>query len=137
MTYDWLDAPATAVADTARQLLGWLAVANGVTIRLTETEAYAGLGEDPASHAHRGLTSRNAAMFGPAGHLYLYRIYGLHTCANVTCGPAGQPAAVLLRAGQVVGGVDVARSRRSAAKRDVDLASGPARLVEALDALPG
>ena len=132
MTYAWLDAPATAVADTARQLLGWLAVANGVTIRLTETEAYAGLGEDPASHAHRGRTARNAVMFGPAGHLYLYRIYGLHTCANVTCGPAGQPAAVLLRAGQVVDGVDAARSRRPAAKRDIDLASGPARLVEAL-----
>ncbi|GID33358.1 DNA-3-methyladenine glycosylase [Paractinoplanes brasiliensis] len=133
MTYAWLDAPATAVADTARQLVGWLAVANGVTIRLTETEAYAGLGGDPASHAHRGRTSRNAAMFGPAGHLYLYRIYGMHTCANVTCGPAGQPAGVLLRAGEVVSGVDVARSRRPSAKRDIDLASGPARLVEALD----
>jgi len=132
VTYAWLDAPATAVADTARLLLGWLAVANGVTIRITETEAYAGLGGDPASHAHRGRTSRNAAMFGPAGHLYLYRIYGLHTCANVTCGPEGQPAAVLLRAGQVVCGADLARSRRPAAKRDVDLASGPARLVEAL-----
>jgi DNA-3-methyladenine glycosylase len=132
MTYAWLDAPATSVADTARRLLGWLAVADDVTIRLTETEAYAGLGGDPASHAHRGRTSRNAAMFGPAGHLYLYRIYGLHTCANVTCGPAGQPAAVLLRAGQVVSGVDVARSRRPAARRDADLASGPARLAEAL-----
>jgi DNA-3-methyladenine glycosylase len=132
MTYAWLGAPAAAVAETARTLLGWLAVANGVTIRITETEAYLGLGQDPASHAHRGRTARNAAMFGPAGHLYLYRIYGLHTCANVTCGPAGQPAAVLLRAGHVVHGVDLARSRRPAAKRDVDLASGPARFVEAL-----
>jgi DNA-3-methyladenine glycosylase len=132
MTYAWLDAPAAAVAETARTLLGWRAVANGVTIRITETEAYLGLGQDPASHAYRGQTSRNAIMFGPAGHLYLYRIYGLHTCANVTCGPTGQPAAILLRAGQVMHGADLARARRPAAKRDIDLASGPARLVEAL-----
>jgi len=132
MTYAWLGSPPAAVAETARTLLGWLAVANGVTIRITETEAYSGLGQDPASHAHRRKTSRNAAMFGPAGHLYLYRIYGMHTCANVTCGPTGQPAAVLLRAGQVLLGVDLARARRPAAKRDADLASGPARLVEAL-----
>ncbi|WP_071806315.1 DNA-3-methyladenine glycosylase [Couchioplanes caeruleus] len=132
MTYSWLDAPATEVAETARTLLGWLASANGVTIRITEVEAYSGLGEDPASHAHRGQTPRNAAMFGPAGRLYLYRIYGLHTCANVTCGPTGEAAAVLLRAGEVVDGVDLAHARRPAAKLSRELASGPARLVEAL-----
>ncbi len=129
--YSWLDAPGAAVADTARSLLGWRATANGVTIRLTEVEAYSG-SDDPASHAHRGLTARNKTMFGPAGFLYLYRIYGLHTCANVTCGSPGAPSAVLLRAGEVVSGVDLARSRRPAAKREHELASGPARLVQTL-----
>jgi DNA-3-methyladenine glycosylase len=132
VTYPWLDAPAAAVADTARTLLGWHATANGVTARLTEVEAYSGLGQDPASHAHRGPTPRNAVMFGPAGHLYLYRIYGMHLCANVVCGPAGQAAAVLLRAGEVVGGLDLARARRPAAKTDRDLAAGPAKLVQVL-----
>ena len=132
MTYGWLDAPATAVADTARTLLGWRATAHGVIVRITEVEAYSGGGQDPASHAHRGLTRRNVAMFGPAGHLYLYRIYGMHTCANIVCGQAGEAAAVLLRAGEVVERVDLARSRRPGAKLDRELASGPARLVESL-----
>ena len=132
VTYPWLDAPATAVADTARTLLGWHLTAHGVTVRLTEVEAYSGLGQDPASHAHRGRTPRNAVMFGPAGHLYLYRIYGMHLCANVVCGEDGIAAAVLLRAGEVVDGVDLARLRRPAVKVDRDLASGPAKLVQVL-----
>jgi DNA-3-methyladenine glycosylase len=132
VSYPWLDAPAEAVAGTARTLLGWHLTANGVTVRLTEDEAYSGLGQDPASHAHRGPTGRNAVMFGPAGHLYLYRIYGIHLCANIVCGPAGEAAAVLLRAGEVVGGLDVARSRRPPAKDDRDLAAGPAKLVQVL-----
>ena len=132
MIYPWLDAPAEAVADTARSFLGWQVSANGVTVRLTEVEAYSGLGQDPASHAHRGPTARNAIMFGPAGTLYLYRIYGLHTCANVVCGPEGHAAAVLLRAGEVVDGVGRARTRRPAARGDVDLAAGPAKLVQVL-----
>jgi DNA-3-methyladenine glycosylase len=69
--YAWLDLPATAVDEAARTLLGWRLTAGGVTVRLSEVEAYSGLGEDPASHAHRGLTGRNPVMFGPAGRLYV------------------------------------------------------------------
>jgi DNA-3-methyladenine glycosylase len=130
--YSWLDAPVEAVAATARTLLGWRLSANGVTVRLTEVEAYSGLGVDPASHAHRGLTNRNAVMFGPPGFLYVYQIYGMHFCANVVCGPAGQAAAVLLRAGVVVDGLEPARQRRPAARGDHDLASGPAKLMRVL-----
>jgi DNA-3-methyladenine glycosylase len=103
-----------------------------VTIRLTEVEAYAGTGEDPASHAHRGRTPRNAMMFGPSGHLYVYFTYGMHWCANVVCGPTGQAAAVLLRAGEVVAGVERAHARRPSARIERDLARGPARLALAL-----
>jgi len=104
--HTWLDLPATKVDSAARLLLGWRLTAHGVTVRLTEVEAYSGLGEDPASHAHRGRTARNAVMFGPAGRLYVYQIYGMHFCANVVCGEAGRAAAVLLRAGEVVTRVD-------------------------------
>lgn len=102
-----------------------------VAIRLTEVEAYEGA-EDPASHAFRGRTARTAVMFGPAGHLYCYFTYGMHWCANVVCGVDGVAAAVLLRAGEVVDGQGVARERRPAAHRDVDLARGPARLATCL-----
>jgi DNA-3-methyladenine glycosylase len=132
VTYPWLDAPAEAVADTARQLLGWQLTANGVTVRLTEVEAYSGLGSDPASHAHRGMTNRNAVMFGPAGFLYVYQIYGMHFCANVVCGETGVAAAVLLRAGAVVDGLDAACLRRPAASSDRDLAAGPGKLMQVL-----
>ncbi|PTA43900.1 DNA-3-methyladenine glycosylase [Micromonospora sp. RP3T] len=131
MTYPWLDAPAADIADTARTLLGWTVSANGVRVRLTEVEAYAGTGEDPASHAHRGPTPRNRVMFGPAGHVYVYFVFGMHWCANIVCGRDGEAAAVLLRAGAVVDGVDTARERRPRAS-DRDLARGPARLVTAL-----
>jgi DNA-3-methyladenine glycosylase len=130
--YAWLDAPAQNVAETARTLLGWHLTANGVTARLTELEAYSGLGADPASHAHRGPTNRNRVMFGPAGVLYVYQIYGMHFCANVVCGPAGEASAVLLRAGAVVDGLEVARQRRPAARSDAGLASGPAKLMQVL-----
>ena len=132
VTYTWLDAPATAVAQTARDLLGWELAANGVTVRLSEVEAYSGLGEDPASHAHRGMTGRNAVMFGPAGFLYVYQIYGLHFCANIVCGEPGVAAAVLLRAGEVTGGLETARQRRPAARNDRDLAAGPGKLMQVL-----
>jgi DNA-3-methyladenine glycosylase len=122
--YSWLRLPATAIDTAARELLGWRMTANGVTVRLTEVEAYSGLGEDPASHAHRGVTARNAVMFGPAGRLYVYQIYGMHFCANVVCGEEGKAAAVLLRAGEVVDGLETARQRRPAARKDRDLAAG-------------
>jgi DNA-3-methyladenine glycosylase len=120
------------VEPAARGLLGCTLSCGGVTVRLTEVEAYAGTGGDPASHAHRGRTSRNAVMFGPAGHAYVYFTYGMHWCMNVVCGPEGEASAVLLRAGEVVSGVAVARSRRPSVRRDVDLARGPARLCAAL-----
>jgi DNA-3-methyladenine glycosylase len=132
MVHSWLAAPASDIAAVARTLLGWHLTAGDVRIRLTEVEAYSGLGADPASHAHRGPTARNAVMFGPAGHLYVYRVYGLHDCANIVCGPVGQAAAVLLRAGQVVDGVESARLRRPTARTDHALARGPANLVQAL-----
>lgn len=103
-----------------------------VALRLTEVEAYSGAGEDPASHAHRGPTPRAAIMFGPPGRLYVYFSYGVHWCANVVVGPEGRGSAVLLRAGEVVVGEPLARSRRPAARAARDLARGPARLTQAL-----
>lgn len=103
-----------------------------VAVRITEVEAYSGDGSDPAAHTHRGPTPRNEVMFGPAGALYVYFSYGMHWCANVVCAPPGDGEAVLLRAGQVVHGIDLARDRRAAPRRDVDLARGPARLTQAL-----
>jgi DNA-3-methyladenine glycosylase len=116
--------------EAARRLLGATLRGRGVTLRLVEVEAYAGP-LDPGSHAYRGRTARNAVMFGPPGHLYVYFTYGMHWCANVVCGPPGTPSAVLLRAGAVVDGLDVARARR-AGVADRDLARGPARLTKTL-----
>jgi len=132
VTYAWLNAPATAVDQTARELLGWELSANDVTLRISEVEAYSGLGADPASHAHRGVTGRNEVMFGPAGVLYVYQIYGMYFCANIVCGEVGAAAAVLLRAGEVTGGLAAARQRRPAARQDRDLAAGPGKLMQVL-----
>jgi DNA-3-methyladenine glycosylase len=103
-----------------------------VAVRLTEVEAYSGEGQDPASHAHRGPTPRAGIMFGPPGRLYVYFSYGVHWCANVVVGPEGRGSAVLLRAGEVVLGEELARARRPAARVGRDLARGPARLTQAL-----
>lgn len=117
--------------DAAKLLLGCVLEAGDVQVRITEVEAYRG-GDDPASHCYRGRTARNEVMFGPAGHLYVYFVYGMHFCANVVSLTDGVPGAVLLRAGEVVGGVDVARSRRPNARSDAELAKGPARLTGVL-----
>jgi DNA-3-methyladenine glycosylase len=122
-----LDGP---VLDVAPRLLGGVLRHGEVALRLTEVEAYDGA-NDPGSHAFRGATRRNATMFGPAGHLYCYFTYGMHVCCNVVCGPEDRASAVLLRAGEVVDGIEVARTRRPGSS-DRDLARGPARLCRAL-----
>lgn len=107
-----------------------------VSVRLTEVEAYLGpedsLHPDPGSHTYRGPTPRNAPMFGPAGHLYVYFTYGMHHCTNLVCGPEGTASALLLRAGEIVDGVELARRRRPTSKDLADLARGPARLAKAM-----
>lgn len=124
------DVPAAAV-----RLLGCTVEADTpegtVAVRLVEVEAYRGA-DDPASHSFRGPTARNAVMFGPPGHLYVYFVYGMHFCANVTCLDDGDAGAVLMRAGEVTSDLAVARARRPTARRDADLARGPARLASLL-----
>jgi len=102
-----------------------------VSARITEVEAYEGE-RDPASHAYRGPTRRNEVMFGEAGRLYCYFVYGMHWCANVTCGRTGVAAAVLLRSAQLLEGETVARSRTPGHPGTAKLASGPARLARSL-----
>ncbi len=103
-----------------------------VRLRITEVEAYLGEGIDPGSHAFRGRTNRNAVMFGEPGHLYVYFTYGMHACANIVCSPEGTSSGILLRAGEIVDGIEIARMRRTTSKTDADLASGPARLTVAM-----
>ena len=102
-----------------------------VRLRLTEVEAYGGEGEDPGSHAYRRRTPRNETMFADAGTLYVYFTYGMHWCANVVTGRSDEAGAVLLRAGEITTGIDIARARRPNSS-DRDLARGPARLAKAL-----
>jgi len=127
-----LDRP---VLEVAPDLLGAVvrhATPDGtVAVRLTEVEAYDGA-NDPGSHAFRGRTPRNAVMFGPPGHVYVYFTYGMHWCMNLVCGPEGRASAVLLRAGEVVEGAPLATRRRPTAKTPRELARGPARLTLAL-----
>jgi DNA-3-methyladenine glycosylase len=138
---DFFDRPADEVAPA---LLGCVLEHETdeglVAVELTEVEAYAGE-TDPASHAYRGMTGRNAVMFGPPGHAYVYFTYGMHFCVNVVCMPEGIARAVLLRAGRVVAGEPLARLRRGSRRAETgapsvipgrDLARGPARLCQAL-----
>ncbi|WP_257440828.1 DNA-3-methyladenine glycosylase [Nocardioides daeguensis] len=120
------------VVRRARELLGRTIIGHGVTVRITEVEAYGGC-EDPASHAFT-RTPRSEIMYGPAYRLYVYRSYGIHLCANVVTGPTEIGAAVLLRAGEVVDGTEVARFRRGQTppERDHHLARGPGNLARAL-----
>jgi len=147
LSREFLDRPAIEVAP---DLLGCVLeheTAEGlVAVTLTEVEAYAGEA-DPASHAYRGRTRRNAVMYGPPGYAYVYFTYGMHFCVNVVCSPPGTATAVLLRAGRVIAGEELARRRRTARGRAAedgqdratpvtlaarDLARGPARLCQAL-----
>ena len=118
------------VAVRARNLLGRTLHGHGVTVRITEVEAYGGI-TDPASHAYT-RTARSEIMYGPPWRLYVYRSYGLHHCANIVTGPTDQAAAVLLRAGVVVDGLDLARRRRRGVIPDDRLARGPGNFAEAL-----
>ncbi|MFC9391523.1 DNA-3-methyladenine glycosylase [Streptomyces sp. NPDC057027] len=124
------------VLEVAPDLLGRTLVRNTdegrMELRLTEVEAYAGE-IDPGSHAFRGRTARNAVMFGPPGHAYVYFTYGMWHCLNLVCGPEGHASGVLLRAGEFLSGADQARPRRRSARSDHELAKGPARLATALD----
>ena len=125
----FFEAPATEVAPL---LLGGLLEVDDVLLRITEVEAYLGVGLDPGSHAYRRQGPKNSTMFGPPGHLYTYFTYGMHVCSNVVCSPEGEASAVLLRAGEIVDGVEIARMRRPTSRRDSDLARGPARLTVAM-----
>lgn len=123
---------ARAGHEVAPALLNKLVVVGERAGRIVEVEAYGGAG-DPASHAFRGPTARNATMFGPPGHLYVYRSYGLHWCANVVCGPEGEASAVLLRGLTPVAGIAaMAAARGPAARSERDLCSGPGKLCQAL-----
>ncbi|MFC8302050.1 DNA-3-methyladenine glycosylase [Specibacter sp. NPDC057265] len=110
--------------------------AGAVAVRLTEVEAYLGPADspdpDPGAHSFRGKTNRNAVMFGPPAHLYVYFTYGMHFCANLVCRPEGISSGCLMRAGEIVEGLELARSRRPTARHDHELAQGPARLTKAL-----
>jgi DNA-3-methyladenine glycosylase len=120
----------------AHRLLGATLIGRGVRATVVEVEAYGGVPDGPwpdaSAHSYRGRNGRNGVMFGPPGHLYTYRSHGIHVCANVSCGPDGVAAAVLLRAAAIDAGLDVAQDRRGAAVRTVALARGPGNLCSAL-----
>ncbi|MGI5162973.1 DNA-3-methyladenine glycosylase [Spirillospora sp. CA-253888] len=128
---DFFDQPVEQVAPALLgRVLSHTTPEGEVAVRLTEVEAYAGP-LDPASHSYRGRTPRNDVMWGPPGHAYVYFTYGMHFCVNLVCGPDGMSSAVLLRAGEIVVGEDLARERRPRSSVR-DLARGPARLCQAL-----
>jgi DNA-3-methyladenine glycosylase len=134
LTREFFDRPGPEVAPELLGLVLEHETADGlVAVMLSEVEAYAG-SIDPASHSFRGRTGRNAVMFGPPGHAYVYFTYGMHFCANVVCSPPGVATGILLRAGRVVVGEELARSRRGfdSVRSPRDLARGPARLCQAM-----
>jgi DNA-3-methyladenine glycosylase len=134
----WRDVLSGPAVEAAPRLLGAVLISNlsgaTLTIRITEVEAYGGVGEDPASHAYRGQTLRNAPMFAAPGSAYVYLSHGIHQCLNIVCLPEGQAGAVLLRAAEVVDGIEAARHRAGVGREvaDRDLARGPGRLARAL-----
>jgi DNA-3-methyladenine glycosylase len=125
----FLSSPATEVAP---RVLGATLTARNVRLCVTEVEAYLGIGEDPGSHAFVRRSNRNATMFGPPAHLYVYLTYGVQICANIVCSREGEASAILLRAGRVTAGVDDAFFRRQTSRSINDLARGPSRLTKAL-----
>ncbi|GAA3532305.1 DNA-3-methyladenine glycosylase [Aeromicrobium panaciterrae] len=118
------------VTDHARRLLGRILHGHGVSARITEVEAYGGV-NDPASHAFT-RTPRSEIMFGAPWRLYVYRSYGMHFCANIVTGPTETASAVLIRAGEIVDGVELARRRRGELVKDSSLARGPGNVAKAL-----
>lgn len=138
------EALAALPVEAAPRLLGGMLqtdlAGERVVLRITEVEAYHGRGTgdrpDPGSHARMGPTARNATMWGEPGHLYVYLSHGIHSCVNVVCGPEGSAGGVLLRAGEVVEGADIARrrrlERRGVVRSPRDLARGPGRLGDAV-----
>jgi DNA-3-methyladenine glycosylase len=133
----FFDSPSPEVAP---RLLGCVleheTVDGTVAVQLTEVEAYAGAA-DPASHAYRGRTARNAVMFGPPGYAYVYFTYGMHFCVNLVCQPAGNASAVLLRAGQIVAGEQLARARRTRQPRGGPVPPSPGSSPGAAPGDPG
>lgn len=119
----------------AEQLIGCYLVRRTekgiIRVQITETEAYKGT-EDPASHAYQGMTPRNRAMFGEAGHLYVYFIYGMHFCMNVVAHKPGSVGAVLLRGAKPVDGIELIRANRPRIP-DENLLNGPAKLTQGLN----
>jgi DNA-3-methyladenine glycosylase len=120
-------APSLAVAQA---LIGASVFVDGVGGTIVETESYDQ--DDPACHAHVGLTKRTSVLFGPPGRAYVYLSYGIHSLLNFVCEPEGQAAAVLVRALEPTVGIELMRRRRGAGRRDVELCNGPGKLTEAL-----
>jgi DNA-3-methyladenine glycosylase len=120
---------ARSVHEVAPDLIGVTLLVDGVGGKIVEVEAYDQ--EDPASHAHRGRTARNLSMFGPPGHAYVYRSYGIHWCLNLVCAEAGNPEAVLIRALQPTAGI-AEQQRRRGIEETRSLCSGPGKLCQAL-----